>query len=304
MYIDITNKNRYEFDTRKETTKKEYFSGANVRVYFGNIHVDQMAAISFNMQEQVTPIYGFNSYRFDKIARGSRIVSGTFTLSFTENGYLQTILDRLSSGIDAKNNNLMWEEQVEALKKDIPRETSARTIENILSMREDGTYEDYIEGLKSSFWGDVASGNTVSRSTLSKEHDTYYYPKAEGSRWENPLKEHGFNILIDYSPEANQKDFQDCLSDMEKKGSLYQTYRSIVGVHITGESQDIAPDGDVLRTHYTFVARDLDGDVQELSMKHNYLQETILGKKPSRRIGGEDSLSGSRAGGMVEKLDN
>lgn len=305
MFYDIRNSKNYEFKRNKETAKKEYFSGANVRVYFGNIQVDQLAAISFQMQEQVTPIYGFNSYRFDKIARGSRIVSGTFTLSFTENGYLQTILDRISSNIDKANNNLLWKNDVEPLKKDLQRATSARTIENILSMSEDNTYKDYVEELKESFWGNTSSGNTVSRGTLSKEHDSYYYPKAEGSPWENPLKEHGFNILIDYSPEANQKDFEDCLNDFDKKGSLYQSYRSIVGVHITGETQEIAPDGDVLRTHYTFVARDLDGDVRELSMKHNYRNETIFGEKTSSPVKGPGgSVTGGGGGGLDHMLDN
>lgn len=267
--------NRYLFNEKKQSVKKEYFSGANVRVYFGDVWVDQLASIGFEMKEEVAPIYGFNSYKFDKVARGTRLVSGSFTITFTEIGYLQTILDRIASKVDSSSGNLLYKENRDALKTDLNRNTPDRTIENILSMGKDGTYDSYIKSLKNSFWGSKSSsGNTVTLSSMSKEYDTYYYPNADGTNKKNGLKENGFNILIDYSPDANQKDFEDCIKNASKSGSLYQTFRSIIGVHITGESQEISPNGDVLRQTYTFIARDLDGDVTELSMKNNFLHDT------------------------------
>ena len=76
------------FSDNKSTPRREYFSGANVKVYFGDVWVDQIQAISFTLQEQVAPIYGFSSYTFDRISRGSRMVQGQFTIHFTERNTL------------------------------------------------------------------------------------------------------------------------------------------------------------------------------------------------------------------------
>ena len=71
--------NYYNYrEPKRSTSDKVYFSGANVRVYFGDVWVEEMASIQFSVQENVAPIYGFNSYMFDKVARGTRLVSGTF----------------------------------------------------------------------------------------------------------------------------------------------------------------------------------------------------------------------------------
>ena len=261
----------FNFDTSKQAKKKEYFSGANAKVYFGDVWIDQIHSIQFSMQEQVTPIYGFNSYKFDKIARGTRLVSGMFSVNFTESGYLQTILERVSSSMNETQGSSLSNSQVNSLRREVINQSSGKTIQNLLSMEEGDSYDEYIASLKDSFWGaGQTSKNTVVSGNLSKEYDSFYYPNAEGLNTENPLKEHGFNILIDYSPDANKRDFEDCIRNANKNGSLYQTFRSIMGVHITGESQEVSANGQVLTQNYSFIARDLDGDVTELSMKHNY----------------------------------
>lgn len=265
----------FKFDTRKDAPQREYFSGANARVYFGDIWVDQLESLEFQLDETVAPIYGFHSYVFDKIARGQRIVNGQFTLNFTETGYLQTILDRLSSKIDRGNQNLLWGDAREKLEVDVRRNDSTRNIENILALSKDGTYDDYIEGLKSTFWGQKPQGeNTVNKTGGQRESDTHFYPDADKEFGNNLLKTHGFNILIDFSPSANVRDFEDCIKDANKTGSVYQTFRTIMGVHIVNERQEMAPDGRALKITYTFVARDLDGNPSELSMKHNTMYDS------------------------------
>ena len=260
----------YNFDRSKETAKKEYFSGANVRVYFGDVWIDQMASISFELQEQVTPVYGFHSHTFDRVSRGSRIVQGSFSLNFTENGYLQTILDSLASreGSQGRVKNQP--------SLPINHTNSEQTIQNILQSNGLGAYKEYISSLKESFWGNDTP-EYLGASSVNKERDVHFYP----SQWdeearmfsENPLKENGFNILIDYSPDANYTDFEQCLKNIKTNGSLLQTYRTIVGVHITGVSEQIGNNGQVLQQHYQFIARDLDGDITEDSLSSTFLKD-------------------------------
>lgn len=257
----------YNFDKTKESTKKEYFSGSNVHVYFGSVWVDQIASIEFQLQEQVAPIYGFHSYTFDRISRGNRIVQGSFTLTFTENGYLQTILDRVASEVGRyKQKSSISSKDA---KSKMESYSTDKTIEAILATGGTSSYENYINSLKESFWGGN-NGNTIVKETQVKDTDTYFYSKKNGSTEENPLKEHGFNILIDYSPDANYADFERCLKKMNINTSLMQTYRTIVGVHITGVSQPIMNNGQVLTQTYQFVARDLDGDITQASLANNF----------------------------------
>lgn len=258
----------YGFDKTKETTKKEYFSGANVHVYFGSVWIDQMASIEFQLQEQVAPIYGFHSYTYDRISRGNRIVQGSFTLSFTENGYLQTILDRVASEVGS------YTEEGTVAARDTLTEmgkySTEQTIETVLAASGSDSYTNYINSLKQSFWGGD-SGSPIVRQDGEKDGDTYFYAKRNGQ--ENPLREQGFNILIDYSPDANYADFERCLKRINTNTSIMQTYRSIMGVHITGVSQPIMNNGQVLTQTYQFVARDLDGDITEQSLSDSFNYE-------------------------------
>ena len=43
------------------------------------------------------PIFGYNSYTFDDIAVGSRLVQGSFTINFTEANYLTRVLQTMTT---------------------------------------------------------------------------------------------------------------------------------------------------------------------------------------------------------------
>jgi len=269
-----------------DNIKKEYFSGSNVRVYFGGIYIEQLANIQYSLSEQVAPIYGFHSYTFDRVARGQRIVGGVFTLNFTENGYLQTILDRLASDVEGYREDS--DTSAEVVTSEMATYNTEKTIERLLLVK-DRKYEDYITDLKRSFWG-APTENGMIHQDLGKENDTYFYSK-QGTKT-NALREHGFNILIDYSPDANYSDFDRCMKNIHDGTSFYQTYRSIIGVHITGEQQAIGNDGSVIQTTYSFTARDLDGDITEASLSNNFRYdfEDIVIPSYSQLQGGAQEL--------------
>ena len=270
----------YDYDNNKNTRGTEYFSGSNVKVYFGSVRIEPIAAIQFTLQEQIVPIYGFHSYTFDRISRGQRIVQGSFTLNFTENGYLQTVLDRIAlemrSGMAQIDSSGNGAQASFASPNEDSATAEANTIERILSAGETGTYEDYLASLKNSFWGNTDTSR-ISRASEAKESDVYFYAQENGQTDENPLREHGFNVLIDYSPDANLSDFEACLKNLRAAGdtkSLFQSYRTLIGVHITGVSESIDTSGQVLQQHYQFIARDLDGDITAPSLETNYRYDT------------------------------
>lgn len=258
--------NKLSFDEGTEISR-EYFSGANVNVYFGDIWVDQLFSIEFSLQEQVAPIFGFNSYTWDRIARGSRFISGTFTINFTENGYLQTILDSISSKVRDTNNgadNHANEQQYYSSSRD------DHVVQKIIQSTSGGNYDSYINALKNSFWGNNNESNNIVNTGLQKDEDTYFYSKQAGHAENNPLREQGFNILIDYNPENNDADFQNCLNKMGTGSSVYNTFRTLIGVHITNIEHGIINDGNALQERYSFIARDLDGNATLGSLKNNF----------------------------------
>ena len=79
-----------------------YFSGIDAEIYFGDVYVDETVAINFTVQQQVLPLYGYNSYIYDDISLGSRLVQGQFTINFTSAGYMYNVLDTL---VAINNNN-------------------------------------------------------------------------------------------------------------------------------------------------------------------------------------------------------
>lgn len=305
--VSPNNKGVYNRSPLPKNKNNIYYSGANVKVYFGDVWVEELASIQYSIEEQVAPVYGFNSYMFDKIARGTRLVSGAFIVNHTESGYIETILERIAKSIDKEQRNLISNKNLENLIGDVQEHNSNRTIENLLKIDGQENYENYIEGLKSSFWGSgKASQNTIYRSGEGREYQPNYYADSEGSNSKNILKQHGFNILLDFSPSANVKDFRQCLLDMKKEGSLSQTFRSIIGVHLTGENQIIAPNGQPIQTQYNFIARDIDGDVSQLSMKYNqldrYKTELTVPERVKEDTTSKENIPGNNPHGGIQML--
>lgn len=265
------SKNKWIQDYSTDSDK-EYFSGANVNVYFGDVWMEEISNIEFSLQEQVAPIYGFHSYTWDRIARGNRFVSGSFTLNFTENGYLQTVLDNLTEKVN-KNNNVL-DGYGNGSEYYIDSKRTAQTIKTLTNESKGENYKSYINSLQKNYWGETSKSN-VSNVGLSKDENPFWYGRQHGKDKNNPLRENGFNILIDYNPEMNGNDFENCLKNMGTGISAYNTFRTIIGVHIMSNQQVVGNDGQPIQERFTFIARDLDGDIQSGSLRYNFRNDLI-----------------------------
>lgn len=72
---------------------KRYYSVIDAEVYFGNEYVEDVHDINWSVRQNVTPLFGYNSYTYDEVARGNRTVFGAFTINFTSPNYLFSILE-------------------------------------------------------------------------------------------------------------------------------------------------------------------------------------------------------------------
>lgn len=71
--------------------KVRYYSSIDAELYFGDIFIDDITNIAWSVQQQSLPIYGYNSYTFDDIAVGSRIIQGQFAVNFTQKNFLTAL---------------------------------------------------------------------------------------------------------------------------------------------------------------------------------------------------------------------
>lgn len=74
---------------------EEFFSGADVVIYFGDVWLADITGLQFELAEHVRPVYGYASYTWDVVKRGVRLINGQFRIAFTEAGYLYRVLDHL-----------------------------------------------------------------------------------------------------------------------------------------------------------------------------------------------------------------
>lgn len=72
---------------------KRYYSVIDAEVYFGNEYVEDVHDINWSVRQNVTPLFGYNSYTYDEVARGNRTIFGSFTINFTSPNYLFSILE-------------------------------------------------------------------------------------------------------------------------------------------------------------------------------------------------------------------
>lgn len=102
---------------------EEFFSGSDVTVYFGDVWLDDLTGISFQMEEQIRPVFGYASYTWDTVMRGQRLITGQFSIAFREAGYLNNlVLDHIAQAGNAKPA-LAWmmDESRESGKSLVPR---------------------------------------------------------------------------------------------------------------------------------------------------------------------------------------
>lgn len=82
---------------------EEYYSSTDTKIYFDNEEQTEIGFISYEIQEQLKPVYGYNSRTFDDVVIGNRIVVGQFTVPI-KNKEQQVFVQESISGNNLTNN--------------------------------------------------------------------------------------------------------------------------------------------------------------------------------------------------------
>lgn len=237
-----TLRNEYQpnISTEYRRFSADYFTGADVRIYLRDIWVDEITNLQFNLQENVAPIFGYASHTWDKVARGTRHVQGSFNINFKESYYLHSVMERLESSMKDDDGDGVYE--TNGFSEEAFNEGS--TIEHLIGAN-DWTFEKLADDFEDSLWG-VSGSQVVNTRRDQREKSSFFY--SDGA-----LKDTGFNILIVYGPmnEANGR-------------MVDQSVHSILGVQLTGVSQVLGTDGRPIEEQYQFIAKDLDANVSDV----------------------------------------
>lgn len=250
MSISSTNSNSNTNSLLKAGGRHyaSYYSGTDIGIYFGDKWIDEVVEIEWSLQEQVAPIYGYASYTWDKVARGSRFVTGSFAINFKEAGYLQTILNSLSSQeTDQEWFNLS---EFNGQKQDggaVANSHKGVSVETVIE-----NFQELADDYEAALWGTTSDSAALIES---RKTDSFFYGSNQNKN-NNALKEHGFNIFMTFGGTQNQKDWA--------RGNWgFNTAQTIVGVQLTGVSSRVDPSGQPIAEVYSFIAKDISGNVQK-----------------------------------------
>jgi len=77
-----------------DTYLRRFYSHIDAEIYFGNYFVECCSSIGWTVQQQTQPLFGYNSYVYDEVAQGSRIIHGEFSIVVPSPNYLYKILEK------------------------------------------------------------------------------------------------------------------------------------------------------------------------------------------------------------------
>jgi len=244
---------------RRGIYNNDYFSGAQVAIYIGDVLIDEVTSMSYAVTQSRTPLYGYASRLFDAVAEGNVIVQGQFTINFKEAGYLWLVLQRYKALVKGEFTPFS------AVKSDkgkyIGEETVTANIEKVingnLGLPVDQLQELAAHASLTGFSSSQRAAGKVGRAENAFE-------MFENRVWGAPKKENIGSITVDTGmgrhvddPALNPFDIYVAFGDYVGDDNIHHTVQKLEDVYILGQSKQVAIDGLPIQEAYSFIARDL-----------------------------------------------
>lgn len=291
-----------------QTYPYDYMSGSDVKIYFGDIFVDEIVTIQYNVSQSKTPIYGYASQYFDGIAKGQVLVEGTLSINFKETGYLNIIQATLeaqkgnaSSVIKSKINEIT-EENKYGLAKFVPGLNYIGNQPNpepyTLAYSANGTpqfirQQQTIEDILASKKKNTSAAVAKTLGIQNKQRDFEDFAEIlEDTLWgdsngkafdlNNKLKradEFDYNLFGGITI-AKNRNYANVLNILISFGDItdYRAEHTITvlnDVHFTSTSMICSPTGDPIAEVYTFIARDINDSINNKTIRVNPIKLNV-----------------------------
>jgi hypothetical protein len=272
------------FSTVGKREYASYNSGADVRIYFGDLWVDEISEIEFGLHEQVAPIFGYASHTFDRVARGNRYVQGQFVINFKESGYLQTVINSLRSRSNEEPFDAeRFKERIDSKGHREFHGVNHLSVEALIS-----NFDTMAQGYEDALWGEDSDSSGLIKN---RSKDTFFYRDNHGESVSH-LKEHGFNILLTYGENS---------ADSSRGSKSAKTSQTIMGVQLMDVQQRVDPSGTPVSEVYSFIAKDISGAAADNGIVSN-TSEASGSTKESKSKKDPERLSVNQRGGDNMRL--
>jgi len=197
----------------------KHFAGSQVSVFMGNVWLDDISSISFELSDNKKPFYGYGSQHFDFVTFGTKIVSGIFTINFREPNYLWLIIERERQ---LRKSSILAEEGAfgDSAFDSSTFSGDKRTAYNAFFTSSNP--QKISQGLQNEL--NIDNVSSTSARTSSQDNTNHL----------------GVDVIIAYG---------ELTSDT--------VIQKIVDLHIIGDSKTIEVDGRPVQEQYRFFARDL-----------------------------------------------
>lgn len=230
----------------------EYYTSTQAAIYIGDVWVDEVTGIQYEVAQVKTPVFGYGSQFYDAVSRGPVIVRGSFTVNFKEAGYLFLVLAR-NAGVSGMKKGGEHPYNKEG-KDQINRWNVERALELDPSSPEAQEFYNDMAGFASE--AQAKGGKGIDKfENLAENFENVIYgggskvfggdgnlgTAMKAARRADDHRLGGFDIFVQ---------FGDYTNDLAN-----HTMRRIVDCHIISTGQVVGGDSNPIQESYEFIAK-------------------------------------------------
>ena len=233
--------------TSTELQNFSYHTGSQISIWFGDVWVNDISAISWQYSQEKRPLYGYASQHFDAVAKGQVFIQGSFTVNFRSRDYVSYLLNELPVLAGGKTLGTDADERWKAIRPVVSQHLKNGTFgpstqEELRALAESDDFWENADLYERAIWGELEEKDSLGEMRITP--DILQYSK----------RPKGFDITVTYG------DMRD--SDPQ---SLYDvlntTVKTLNGVQLTGTAQVIRANGEPIQEEYSFIAQDMDKNI-------------------------------------------
>jgi len=240
-----------------------YYTPAQVTVYLNGYLVDDACAISYEVSDNWTPLWGHNDRLFRRVAEGQTMVMGSLLVRFRYHGYLKRAISAITdekaklAGNPDQVAAMRKQQSAQALSDAVLQMDSALVLNYLDAAAEDSedTFKRASDFLKDRFWGE--SGAAEHRDVTDAEMNNATGAESQEARdarreyqdYMRPsvVRADGLRLRVVHGPDKNmgKRAFAEVLDRVQFRGKSYQANIEV-------------PDGErICAEVYPFLAREL-----------------------------------------------
>lgn len=249
----------------------DYFSGAQVGVFIGDVLIDEVTSISYEIFQNRKPLYGYADTLFRAVSKGQVLVQGQFTINFKEAGYLWLVLNHYKEMIKGSpgllatpfNNSQSIEDlNIEKLINGEPKTADRMKALAAISEQVAKELKDPDPGLVRARKEQLAFGSLGGFASSGRAAGGVGQAESMFEMFEDKIwKSDRFSLDEDDrradDPDLNPFDIYLSYGDFAGDNRINHTIRKLSNVHILGSGQQIVIDGQPIQESYSFIAQNI-----------------------------------------------